>query len=225
MIFPQACLFDLDGVLLDTENLHAQAWHSAAAFFGKELNKEELLALKGRTRVDCAKQITKTLPTTITLERFLEVHQPISKTLMKEAKAMPQAKELINWCISQNLPIALVTSSASDSVKKKEASQLWLKKISTRVHGDDPYLEEGKPSPQPYLLAAKRLKVKAEACWVIEDSQSGVQSGIAAGCKVYVLDIEQNFCNNILDSYKNKIRVINNLREIKEDLIRIKNVN
>ena len=56
---PVACLFDLDGLLLDTENLHGEAWYKAAASFGTELTQEQLLMLRGRRRLECAKQITE----------------------------------------------------------------------------------------------------------------------------------------------------------------------
>jgi len=53
MPLPAACLFDLDGLLLDTEPLHAQAWQEAAARFGIGLSQEDLLRLRGRRRLDC----------------------------------------------------------------------------------------------------------------------------------------------------------------------------
>ena len=57
MAHPAACLFDLDGLLLDTEPLHAQAWQRAAQHFGRELTDGELMQLRGRRRLDCADQV------------------------------------------------------------------------------------------------------------------------------------------------------------------------
>ena len=54
---PAACLFDLDGLLLDTEPLHARAWQEAASRFGRPLSPEELSSLRGRRRLDCAEQV------------------------------------------------------------------------------------------------------------------------------------------------------------------------
>ena len=69
---PAACLFDLDGLLLDTEPLHARAWQQAASAFGRPLEQGELMALRGRRRHDCADLVcgwiaaaggpTKTMP-------------------------------------------------------------------------------------------------------------------------------------------------------------------
>jgi len=57
MGLPAACLFDLDGLLLDTEPLHSQAWLEATAGFGLTLAADQLLALRGRRRLDCAEQV------------------------------------------------------------------------------------------------------------------------------------------------------------------------
>jgi hypothetical protein len=54
---PAACLFDLDGLLLDTEPLHARAWQEAASRFGTNLGPTQLRQLRGRRRLDCAEQV------------------------------------------------------------------------------------------------------------------------------------------------------------------------
>jgi beta-phosphoglucomutase-like phosphatase (HAD superfamily) len=55
------------------------------------------------------------------------------------------------------------------------------------ILGDDPELGAGKPAPDPFLLAARRLGVEAQACWAFEDSPAGARSAAAAGCRVHVL--------------------------------------
>jgi beta-phosphoglucomutase-like phosphatase (HAD superfamily) len=55
------------------------------------------------------------------------------------------------------------------------------------VHGDDPELQRGKPAPDVFLLAAQRLGVAAADCWALEDSPSGAQAALAAGCCVHVV--------------------------------------
>ncbi|MBM5793187.1 MAG: HAD family hydrolase [Cyanobacteria bacterium K_DeepCast_0m_m1_088] len=77
--------------------------------------------------------------------------------------------------------------SSQAAVTLKEAPHPWLAAIAERVYGDDPGLAAGKPAPDPYLLAARRLGVEASACWAFEDSPAGAQSAAAAGCVVHVL--------------------------------------
>tara|TARA_B100000700_G_scaffold13417_1_gene13465 strand:- start:191 stop:565 length:375 start_codon:yes stop_codon:yes gene_type:complete len=83
--------------------------------------------------------------------------------------------------------MALVTSSSSESLQIKTARHEWMNCFSTKVLGDDKLLERGKPSPDPYLLAAKKLNVRPQDCWVVEDSISGVSSALSAECNVFFL--------------------------------------
>jgi len=59
---PTAFLFDLDGLLLDTEPIHGRAWSTAARHFGTELSDAQLLSLRGRRRQDCAEQVDRWRP-------------------------------------------------------------------------------------------------------------------------------------------------------------------
>lgn len=188
---PAACLFDLDGLLLDTEPLHSEAWLQAAGHFGLTLNSEQLLGLRGRRRLDCAEQVRQWMQAAgvamPSVEALLAVRQPIAERLLPSALPMPGAKELVTHCLQSAIPMALVTSSSAAAVALKAAPHPWLAAIAQRVYGDDPELQAGKPAPDPYLLAAHRLGVEAASCWAFEDSLAGAQSAAAAGCRVHVL--------------------------------------
>ncbi|MEB3200856.1 MAG: HAD-IA family hydrolase [Synechococcaceae cyanobacterium] len=191
MVQPAACLFDLDGLLLDTEPLHARAWQEAAAAFGLELHPARLLQLRGRRRLDCAalvhSWITANGGTCDGPQALLAVRQPIAERLLARAPAMPGAEALVRRCATLALPMALATSSSAPAVNLKAAPHPWLSLITTRVHGDDPELRAGKPAPDVFLLAADRLGVDPRACWAFEDSPAGAQAAAAAGCRVHVL--------------------------------------
>jgi HAD superfamily hydrolase (TIGR01509 family) len=100
---------------------------------------------------------------------------------------MPGAEALIRRCHQLAVPMALATSSARAAVALKAAPHDWLGLIEIRVHGDDPELGAGKPAPDVFLLAARRLAVDPRQCWAFEDSPAGAQAAAAAGCRVYVL--------------------------------------
>jgi pseudouridine-5'-monophosphatase len=188
---PAACLFDLDGLLLDTEPLHARAWREAAARFGADLNGDQLLALRGRRRLDCTllvlDWILEASGRELTAEQLLAVRQPIAEALLPEAAPMPGAIQLIERCHTEGIPMALATSSSRNAVALKARPHPWIGLIQTRVHGDDPELVAGKPAPDVFLLAASRLGVAANQCWAFEDSPAGARSAAAAGCRVHVL--------------------------------------
>ena len=213
MDFPQACLFDLDGVLLDTEGLHKQAWSKTAESFGGKLSEDQLLMLQGRRRLDCAKQILKWIEKAVSIEDFLKIHQPIYNKLMTNVEEIQGASELIRWCFESNIPMALVTSSSKISVKNKSGSNTWLKLITTRVYGDDSELSKGKPEPDPYLLAAKKLAIDPKLCWAIEDSESGTNAALKAGCKVWMLNINADTKSNKDNKEFSNLYQINHLNQ------------
>ena len=191
MVRPAACLFDLDGLLLDTEPLHAEAWQQAARSFGRRLSAAELLALRGRRRHDCADQVRQWIAASggqaPSREELLAVRQPIAEALLVRAAPMPGAPELVEHCSRQGIPMAMATSSSKAAVELKASPHPWLQQITVRVHGDDPALKRGKPAPDVFLLAAERLGVEANSCWAFEDSPAGVRAALAAGCLVHVL--------------------------------------
>ncbi len=192
MPLPAACLFDLDGLLLDTEPLHAQAWREAARHFSLTLSERDLLHLRGRRRLDCVAQVrewirARTGGPTPTAEALLAVQQPVARRLLPTAQPVDGAEALVARCQEHGVPMALVTSSTREAVARKCAPHGWLQAITLRVMGDDPELAAGKPAPDPYLLAAQRLEVEASRCWAFEDSLAGAQSALAAGCLVHVL--------------------------------------
>ena len=226
MNFPDACLFDLDGVLLDTEPLHGKAWTETAAYFGLNLNNNQLKLLQGRRRDDCANQIISWLSRESSVNEILKVHKPISRKFIKEAKSIQGAEELVNWCINKKLPIALVTSSSESSVAYKTAPHAWIEMFSMRIYGDNKDLLGGKPEPFPYLLAAKKLDLDPKDCWVIEDSSSGIKSALDAGCKVWILESNASKEDDILKlknefQYKNP----NSIKELKSLLKILKSLN
>ena len=184
---PAACLFDLDGLLLDTEPLHGRGWAEAAVHFGGELNQEQLLQLKGRRRQDCAEQVNAWLPSPVGTTALLDIQQPIVRALLPDARAMPSAEKLVRHCWEVGIPMALVTSSSREAVAFKARPHPWLALIQQRVYGDDHELQAGKPDPAPYQLAAERLGQPTRSCWAFEDSQAGTESAHRAGCQVWVL--------------------------------------
>lgn len=189
---PAACLFDLDGLLLDTEPLHAQAWREAAGQFSIELSEDDLIQLRGRRRVDCVAQVQewierRTGRAAPSAAALLAVQQPIARRLMPGARPVEGAPVLVASCQALGLPMALVTSSTSEAVAFKCAPHAWLDAIPMRVMGDDPELALGKPAPDPFLLAARRLGVAPTECWAFEDSPAGARSAVLAGCHVHVL--------------------------------------
>ena len=222
--FPKAILLDLDGVLIDSEPLHGKAWKETAALFDLNLTYSQLKLLRGRRRIDCANELVKLIPKEIKTEDVLKIHKPISAGLMLTAKAMPGSEHLIKRCYQNNIPMALVTSSSSESLKIKTANHKWMSLFSIKVLGDDKFLNKGKPAPDPYLLAAQKLNVAPKECWAVEDSIAGVSSALKAGCFVLFLkERTDELSEKKFAGKENILKRINHLKEIEQMLNEYKN--
>ena len=215
MEFPEAILFDLDGVLLDTEPLLANAWSETAKEYNHSLSIDKLLELKGRRRIDCAKKVLKWINKESPLEELLIIQKLKVDKVLTKAKPFKGAIELINFCINTNLPIALVTSSSSESFKIKSSVNAWLNLFEIKVLGDDKFISDGKPSPDPYLRALKILDVDPSKTWVIEDSYAGSVSGLKAECNLMFFSNDIEILNRLINEFnQEKIQKINELSEI-----------
>ncbi len=215
--FPKAFLFDLDGVLIDSEPLHGQAWKETAALFDLNLNFEQLKLLKGRRRIDCANELVKLIPQEVNTEELLSQHKPISRRLILNAQAMPGSESLVKNCHKNDIPMALVTSSSFESYQIKTAPHQWMNLFSVKVLGDDKLLAKGKPAPDPYLLAAEKFNIAPQECWAVEDSIAGVSSALEAGCFVFFLKEKHDKLpkKEIFDQHIN-LKQINHLKEIEQ---------
>ena len=141
------------------------------------------------------------------------MRQPIAEAMLASAPAMPGAEALVRRCVALGIPMALATSSARSAVEVKVAPHPWIALISERVHGDDPELGDGKPAPDTFLLAARRLGVAPTACWAFEDSSAGVAAALGAGCLVHVLLPPGVGCQ----AYPEGVVCLNSLEEVRLD--------
>jgi len=217
--FPKAFLFDLDGVLIDSEPLHGQAWKETAKLFDLELTNQQIKLLKGRRRIDCANELVKLIRKKVKVEDVLRIHKPISRKLILTAQAMPGSESLVKRCYQNNIPMVLVTSSSSESLKIKTSPHKWINLFAKKVLGDDKLLKRGKPAPDPYILAAEKLNINPQECWAVEDSIAGVSSALKAGCYVFYLKEKSDELSENDFSEKNKnLKPINHLKEIEQML-------
>lgn len=177
-----AILFDMDGTLINSEPLWLEAEIEVMREVGSTWDQSDQINCLGgpmeRTEKYMQERSGNIKPFGYFGRRLNEI---MDQKLKTQLDLMPNAMELLLECKSANIPMALVTAS-SRSQMEIVLSQLPKGIFGAAVSKND--VEKSKPDPAPYLLAAELLKVDIKSCLVIEDSTTGIQSGLKSGAKV-----------------------------------------
>jgi HAD superfamily hydrolase (TIGR01509 family) len=179
----EAILWDMDGTLVDTERVVWDVMQSAFdEVLGMRMDEALFENLLGQSERDFFKTVGKKFKLTdVQIEQVRELFHSDYVPALAKIPPLPGAIEAVRACHAQS-KIALVTGSTTrQAMAVLEA--LGLKQLFQHIISCDVY-EKGKPHPEPYRKAAKKLNVKPEKCIAIEDSPAGIASAKAAGMKV-----------------------------------------
>lgn len=174
----KAVLFDLDGVIVDSEFANVGAGARAFLDMGIKLSDKEKKFIIGRHPADYTKVLMKKY--LFDYKKFITIRDHYYDEMYNEAKLYPFAKQLIARLKKKGFLLALVTSAPEFMVKRSQ-KKFGIKGFDVFVTFED--ASRRKPAPDVYLLAARRLKVKPKDCVVIEDSVPGVEAAKNAGMK------------------------------------------
>lgn len=176
-----AIVLDMDGLMIDSERVERQAWQEAAREFGQSLSDEEFASLAGRGPQD-----VRAIVTSLWAARSPSPPDYAAvlarKTGLAQAAAIdpkPGVSDLLDWARGERIPVAVASSSRRPLILSRLRATGLLDGIDLAVSGDD--VSRGKPHPDIFLLAAKRLGARPEDCVVLEDSPSGVAAARSAG--------------------------------------------
>jgi len=189
-------IFDMDGVLLDTERLYTQATQQVVGRFGKTFDWSVKGNMIGRPALDSARYLVEVLALPMTAEAYLEERAVIFEELMPTAAAMPGARALTDDLRARGIPIAVATSSSRAMFELKTTHHRdWFATFTAIVLGDDPRVQRGKPAPDIFLVAAQAIGANPRDCVVVEDAPAGVQAARAAGMRVVAIpDVGMDRC-------------------------------
>lgn len=177
---PEAVLFDMDGLLFDTEALWQEALLAAAAEAGLEVPQHVYDGSIGVRRSQCGPLFLTHFGEDFPFTNF---HAGWRRHFWIVAEARPALKpgvpELLDLLDTLGLPRAIATSSSAATVERHLAAHGLTGCFDALVCRGD--YESGKPAPDPFLKAAERLGVEPCLCLALEDSHVGVRSAAAAG--------------------------------------------
>lgn len=178
--WPTGLIFDMDGVLIDSEPLHKRAKEIAFAEFGIVLPESVYDSYKGRPDATMLPEIL--LARGWAAEKIQELSRrkrQIYEEIEHELQAVEGAVEFVRWAASR-YRIALATSATA---RNREAT-FRLLEIGDLFHAvvDASGHKKPKPDPEVFQIALDKLQLKAADCWIVEDSVNGLRAAKAAGC-------------------------------------------
>ena len=185
-------IFDLDGVLLDTEKLYARFWQEAAISLGYPMTHQQALGMRSLSSAAGQAQLESYFGPGVDREAMRQKRIALMDAYIEEngVECMPGVRETLQMLQQQGLKIALATSSPMERVERYLGPKGLLGFFDALCSGHD--VPHGKPAPDIYLWAAKCIDLPPESCLAVEDSPAGIQSACAAGCMpVFIPDQDE----------------------------------
>ncbi len=176
----KAIVWDMDGMLIDTESISLVAWRDGCQALGHEVDEESFLPIIGMNRASMTAKLEQTLSPEIDVEQLIRRASLCYEKLIRQGVPLkPGARDCLLRMRELGTPQALATSSSQRFATLKLDHHGLLDCFAALVTGDQ--VTNGKPHPEPYLTAAARLEVAPSSCIAFEDSVNGIQSAHTAG--------------------------------------------
>ena len=174
-------LFDMDGVILDTEKLYTRFWKEAAQSLGFPMTHEMALGMRSLSRELGERQLKEYLGEEVDYQKVRDTRIKMMTAFIQEngVELKPGIQELLDFLKEKGIKTSIATSSPLDRTKEYLSKVGLVEAFDELVSGH--MVPHGKPAPDIYLYAAAKLGFKPEECLVIEDSPTGLLAGMRAG--------------------------------------------
>lgn len=213
----EAVIFDMDGVLIDSEPLWKEAEIHVFRKVGIELTSDLCLETLGMRTDKVVEHWYGKYPWKGPGLKQVsdDIEQTVKELILRKGTPMEGYREAIEFFLNRGILTGLASSSTMELIEAV-LQKLEVKELFSVIHSAE-HEPEGKPHPAVYLSTAKRMGVKPEHCLTIEDSLNGLNSARAAGMKTLVMPARENRGD---PGFQQADLVIHSLREINERLLR-----
>ena len=208
----KAVIFDMDGVLFDTERIYLEDWTKLFEKYGYEMRREVYISLMGKGRKTVKEAFKKEFGQDLPIdEMYIEKDKLLFDRYEKDGIPLKEgAIELLDFLRKNKYKVAIATSAKNNRLEIQVKKGGIESKFDAFVCSDD--ITKNKPDPEIFLAAAKKLNVLPEDCFVIEDSSAGIEAAYNANMKgLHVKDLKEADEFILKSCYKN----FNDLIEIK----------
>jgi pseudouridine-5'-monophosphatase len=178
-------IYDLDGLLLDTEPFYTEVTQTIVSRYGHTFDWSIKSRMIGKKAAESARILVDTLGLPIQPEDYLVERESLLAALFPKAQPLPGARRLTGHLHASGVPQAVASSSNQKEFQLKiSRHREWFAMFQCVVLGDDREVRHGKPAPDIFLTAAARIGAAPEGCLVLEDSPAGVEAARAAGMAI-----------------------------------------
>ena len=185
-------LFDMDGLVLDSEILYTRFWREAAHFYGYPMTKEQSLGMRSLGKKLGQPYLESLFGPGIDYTTLRNKRIELMERYVAEYGIAPKPGiyELLDFLNENHIPAAITSSSPMDSIRIHLERTNLLHRFTALCSGHD--IPNGKPAPDIYLLGAEKLGLDPKNCLALEDSPTGILSANRAGClPVMIPDLDQ----------------------------------
>jgi len=187
-----AVIFDMDGLMLDTERVARIAWQRAAMDLGFPISDELYASILGRDVRDTETILVNALGPTFSYATLREHYLKRFNELVEKhgIATKPGLIPLLDYLGQKGIRTSVATSTGRDRALSRLKSAGVLERFRHVVTGDE--VSKGKPAPDIFLKAAERMKATPSECFVLEDTEAGVRAAHAAGMTpICIPDLKQ----------------------------------
>ncbi|MAM91178.1 MAG: hypothetical protein CMI15_06840 [Opitutaceae bacterium] len=178
----KAVIWDMDGLLLDSERISNESWLMACASLEVEIDENVFRSIIGMNSRTSRATLERQISDEVDLELLISTANEIYRERVAAGIPLkPGARASIEWLDQADIPQSVATSTQHSLAKKKLGDHDLVQHFHPIVGGDQ--VEHGKPNPEIFLTAARQMEIEPADCIIFEDSRHGLAAASASGAR------------------------------------------